>query len=877
VEEISLTINGVRMSCRAGSSLMEAAEGHGIRIPKLCHHRDLKPYGACRLCLVEDQKSGRIVASCVTPAAPGMEILTDSPRVMQHRRNILRLMMAEHPESCLVCNKGNRCQLRELAGEMGLGETGLYPTPNYRPIEQANPFIVRDLSKCILCGRCIRADHEWVVAGAIDYHGRGFASRPATLYDLPLESSSCTFCGTCVSICPTGALMPVITGFVGTPEWEAATTCGFCGVGCSLLMGVSGHHVVEINPADLPGSVNGATLCVRGHFAHDFLNSSERLTHPLIRKNGELAPVSWAEALDHVAHRLIAIRQENGPQSIGFFGSSKCTNEENYLFQKIARVLLGTHNVDNGGFMAGREATQVIEERIGSGWRVSRLADLEKAQAIVVIGADPGYSTPVVGYYLRRAAQKGVPLIGVDPRKTDLFPFAALWLTVTPDRDATLITCLTALLWNRFAHDPGFISQHTEGFDLYSETLSSFNPERLCVASGLDMGSLTRAADILKGKKIHFVIGHGITQQRHGVEAMEAILNLGLMTGSLGSGAGGLHVLATENNEAGAWDMGSVPYALPGRMSLADAPSRRTWEHAWCVKLSPVPGLQMMRMIEEAEKGNLKAMVIMGENPVRSLPQRERVAKALAKLNLLVALDILHTETTGIAHVILPAAAVPEKAGSFTSLEGRISCFSPVVPPPGEARPDWEILDGLAGRVGGAHPYGSLKRIRAEIAHLIPMYRVLGKDLGKGWAWIHTSEGKERSRFSPLPPPDREETRDDYPLTAILGSRRLHLGSGTRTSRSGRVRQLGVTGDVLISPAEGDRLQLTCGDRVRVQSPVGAVTRQVAIDKGMQKGQVFVPTGFHGNDAMNLIALTARGQESWQGWITCPVRLEREG
>jgi formate dehydrogenase (NADP+) alpha subunit len=876
VEEISLTINGWRMSCPGGSTLLEAAERRGIRIPSLCSHPDLKPYGACRLCVVEDQKSGRIMASCVTPAAPDMDILTDSPRVLRHRRNILRLMMAEHPESCLVCGKGNRCQLRELAGQMGLGETGLYSTPNYRPIEQANPFIIRDLSKCILCGKCIRADHELVAAGAIDYHHRGFAARPATLYDLPLESSSCTFCGTCVSICPTGALMPAIAGYVGTPEQETATTCGFCGVGCSLLMGTVDEKVVEINPSGIRDSVNRATLCVRGHFAHDFLNSSDRLTQPLIRKNGDLSPVSWDEALDHAAQRLLAIKKENGPQSIAFFGSSKCTNEENYLFQKIARVLLGTHHVDNGGFMAGRDALQAIDRHTAAMRRPEPLTDIETAQAIVMIGADPGNSAPVVGYHLRRAARKGIPLIGIDPRKTDLTPFANLWLTVEPDRDAALITCLSALMWKRFAHDAAFIQQVTAGFGPYSETLSSFNPERLCLASGSDMATLNRAVDLLKGKKIRFVVGHGITQQGHGVQAMKAILNLALMTGSLGQGPGGLHVLARENNQVGAWDMGSVPDALPGRTPLDDAAGRRAWEHEWHTRLSPDPGLDVARMIAEAEKRNLKAMVIMGENPLRSLPQHERVEKALSGLDLLVVQDILYTETCRMAHVVLPGAAFSEKGGSFTSMEGRISCFSPVVPPPGEARADWEILDLLAGRLGYPHTYGSLKTIRAEIAHHIPMYEGLMDDPHGGWTWIRAQKPRMPFRFSPLHVSDGEATVDDFPFAAILGSQRFHLGSGSRTEQSRRIRAFGLRGEVLVSPADGDRLGLKSGDTATVTSPAGRVTRHIVIDRGMQAGQVFVPTAFHDNDALNLIPLTDWEDGSWQGFKTCPVTLEKE-
>ncbi len=388
--------------------------------------------------------------------------------------------------------------------------------PNYKPLEQLNPFLIRDLSKCILCGKCIRADHELVVAGAIDYNLRGFKTRPATIYDLPLERSDCTFCGTCVSMCPTGALTAKNTLYVGTPERHEVTTCGFCGVGCSIVMGVVDDKVIETNPSNLQGSVNRATLCVRGHFAHDFLNAKKRLTQPMIRKEGELISISWDEALDHIAKRLGEIKKNFGPQSIGFLGSSKCTNEENYLFQKIARALVETNNVDNGGYLSGRSVLSLIDERTGGGWRVSPLSSLEKAESILVMGANPSHSAPVVSYYLKRAAKRGIPLIVVDPRRTDLVPFSSVWLRITPDRDVELIDSLAALLWKQFAHDTNFIDRFTEGLTQYTDGLSSFNVERLCLAAGIDMTSVENAADLLAGKKIAFVVGHGIFQQRNG-------------------------------------------------------------------------------------------------------------------------------------------------------------------------------------------------------------------------------------------------------------------------------------------------------------------------------------------------------------------------
>jgi formate dehydrogenase alpha subunit len=877
LEEITLSINGIRISCPSGTTILEAAEQNGIKIPKLCYHPDLKPFGACRLCLVEDEISGRVMASCVTPIAPKMEILTDSPRVISHRKNIVRLMMAEHPESCVVCSKGNRCQLREIAARMGLGETGLYPIPNYKSIEQANPFIVRDLSKCILCGKCIRADHELVAAGAIDYNLRGFKSRPATLYDLPLESSNCTFCGTCVSICPTGALSPNASDHVGTPESETLTTCGFCGVGCSIYMGVSDGRAVEINPSGQSGSVNGATLCVRGHFAHDFLNSRERLTEPMIRGESGLEAASWDDAIARVAGKLLAIKKDYGPQSIGFFGSSKCTNEENYLFQKMARTLFGTNNLDNGGAMAGRSAFQIIDEIAGGKHRINPLANLDKAEVIVLLGADPCHSAPVLSYHLKRAAKRGVPLIGVDLRKTGLFPFSTLWLTPSPDRDHELINCLAALVWKKFAHDSNFIERFTEGFGPYSDALSSFNPERLCLASGSDMTSLNHAADLVKGKRISFVVGSGITQQNHGVHSIKAILNLSLMTGSLGSESGGLYVITKENNQLGAWDMGTVPDALPGRIPLGNESGRKDWERAWGVKISPDQGLNVFRMIEEAEKGNLKALYIMGENPLRSLPQHDRVEKALKCLDLLVVQDILHTETAGMADVVLPGAAFSEKGGSFTNMEGRISRFSPAVPPPGDGKPDWEILDLLALKSGYPKAHGSLDSIRSEMARLMPMYAGLKENSDDAWTWISETESSRPFRFSPLPTADAEEMDDDYPLTAILGSKRFHLGSGTRTGHSKRINDFGLKGEVVVSSKDGERLHIENGDTVHVQSREGALTREVRIDQNLGEERVFVPTAFNGNDAMNLVGLSASGHGPPKGLKTCRVRLEKSG
>ncbi|UCD79462.1 MAG: molybdopterin-dependent oxidoreductase [Desulfobacterales bacterium] len=886
MDTIPLTIDGRKITCSAQSSILEAAEQNGIKIPRLCHHPDLKPFGACRMCLVEDEKTGRLMASCVTPVARDMVLQTASPRIVKHRRNIVRLMIAEHPESCIVCSKGNRCQLRQVAANLGIGETNLYHMPNFKPLEQANPFIIRDLSKCILCGKCIRADHELVVVGAIDYNMRGFGSRPATVHELGLEQSSCTFCGTCVSLCPTGALSTKNTRFVGSPAYEAVSICGFCGVGCRLAVGAADKHVIEVNPAHQPQSVNGATLCVRGHFAHDFLNSSERLVGPLLRKRNNdgtavLAPVSWEEALDQVASRLMEIKHENGPQSIAFLGSSKCSSEENYLFQKIARVFIGTNNIDSGGYIFGQSLLKVLDEKTDGGYRMNRLADLAQAEVIFILGADPNHSVPVVGYYLKRAARQGVPLIVADPRRTELTGFSRLWLPVKPQSDLELFNGLTALLHEKEAYDAKFIDRYTEGFSLFRYGLSSLDIEKVSRKTGLSKDALKAAAELIKGKKIAVVIGNGILQQKSGMHTLGAILNLTLMTGSLGSKGAGIYVLAKENNQQGAMDMGALPDMLPGRHPLDDQAVRKKWEKNWKTNLSPDAGLNMVRIIEAAEKGNLKALFVMGENPLRALPESDRVRRALQNLDFLVVQDIINSETAQIADAVLAGAALSEKQGSFTNLEGRIQSFNPVVPPPGKAKADWEILDLLACRLGAREPYDSLEKMRKEIRQFLPMYESLD---GRQEAWIKMtgtkktlfeSNAAELISFYPVVFTEEEPADQEYPFTAIVGTKRYHLGSGTRTGASKRIQEFASAGKVEMCPQDADDLELQNEDTVVVRSQFGTLTRAIKLKPGLSPGSIFVPAGVNKNEAMNLFGLSDLTKPGAAGWKTCKVKIEK--
>jgi formate dehydrogenase alpha subunit len=651
-------------------------------------------------------------------------------------------------------------------------------------------------------------------------------------------------------------------------------------------MGSSNNRIVEVNPSHLENSVNGATLCVRGHFAHDFLNSPDRLISPMIQKNdsteeNELVPISWEEALDQIAGRLTEIKNKYGPQSVGFLGSSKCSNEENYLFQKIARVCVGTNNVDNGGYCSGQFLMRVLDEKTDGGCRVSPLANLESAETIVVLGADPNHSVPVVSYYLKRAARNDIPVVIVDPRRTELVSFASHWLRPNLQTDLELINALAAILHEKKSYDLAFIDNYTEGFSIFHYSLTSLDLDRTSRITGIEKTELAAVAEQLSGKKVAFVVGHGILQQKNALHTLGAIFNLSLLTGSLNIPGGGIYVLARENNQIGAMDMGAMPNQLPGRQSISDDDARQRWEKKWKVKLSPDPGLNMVRMIEAAEQDKLKALYIMGENPLRSLPQTRRVKHALGRLEFLVVQDILKTETAKLAHVVLPAAAFCEKQGSFTNLEGRIQPFDAIAAPPGNARADWEILDRLAARIERGEGYGDIEAVRMEIRSNVAAYADLNS---RHPAWIQAAgqmalfnpeKTDGRIRFYPVVTSADEVEDSEYPYSAIIGSLRYHLGSGTRTSASGRIQAFDTIDAIEIAPEDGKTIGITDGDRVKVASRHGELKGRIRLKNEIRPGELFIPMAINSNRAMNLIGLTDLADPTSDGWKSVRVKLEK--
>jgi formate dehydrogenase alpha subunit len=867
-------------------TILDLARESGVFIPTLCHDPLLSSIGACRICLVENEQTGTLLASCVTPIAPGMVINTNSPRVIEHRRTIIKLMLASHPDACMVCDKGNRCQLRQIAADLGIGLVELDRIPQTVTIQEVNPFIQRDISKCILCAKCIRACQELVVEGAVDYLWRGFKAKPATLADLPLEDSECTFCGACVALCPTGALMEKEGAYRGTTKTSVPTTCPLCGCGCSLCLEVKENRVVRVSPGK-EDTVNKGTLCVRGSYSFDFVHSPDRLTKPLVRLNDGFEEVSWEQALDSVASEFKRIKDEHGPDSLAVLGSSKCTNEENYLLQRFTRCVLGTNNIDNGSRLYNSATRVVLGASVGLPGTMNYLDSLEQAEVIVVIGADPASSAPVVEYVIRRAVKyKGAKLILIDPRRTKLVPFAHLWLRPKIGTDLALLNSLAKVIIDEDLLDEEFVARKTENFEELTRQLEKYTTEYAEAITGIPGREIRAAAQrYAAAGQTAIVYGTGITQYRGGADSVRALANLAILTGSIGRGRGGIYALQSENNAQGAGDMGTLPDFLPGYQGVADDPSRRRFEERWKVSLPANPGLSAVEMIEPARAGKIRALYVVGENPVLSFPHSGLVREALASLDFLVVQDMYLTETARLARVVLPAASFAEKEGTFTNFEGRIGRVRQAIEPLGASLPDGEIIRQLADKMGCPMPFSSRQQVMDEIEEMVPFYegyadaeKLYQAETGIWEARRTYAEQflKGFARFSPVEySPQTDGAGEDYPLNLLTGSILHHFGTGTRSSRSWRLKKFSPQAFVEIGESDAKRLHISQGDKVRVISPVSELTTVARIAETLPEGMVFLPGSFPDSPAHSLFGISLDPETKAPALKACHVRIER--
>jgi formate dehydrogenase alpha subunit len=866
VESITITLDGSEVSGHPGMTILELAAEVGIRIPTLCHDPHLSPLGACRVCLVEDEATGRLLASCVTPIAPGMVVSTRSRRVIENRRVVVELMLASHPDTCIVCDKGNRCKLRQIATDLGIGLSSLEKIPTYHPIVDLNPFIRRDLSKCIRCGRCIRADREIAVVGAIDYTDRGFESRPATLFDVPLEQTDCTFCGICVSVCPTGALSERTRASTHTASCATRSVCPLCGTGCAVLLEHRDQRVLGSRPAEDRNSVNHISLCVKGHYGFDFVNSPDRLTTPLVRRDGELVPAGWDEALDLVAGRLADLKKEAGGRSLGALGASRASNEENYLLQKFVRGVLESNHIDSGLRFRGAALYAGIERILGFGTMSHPISHIREAEEILVVGCDPPAESPLVGQMIKQAVKlRGSRLTLLDPLPRSLNGgFVHTWIRPAPGTGPHFLAGLVGEML-RQGSSAGRKMLCERNLSRIRTELEAFTPESVEDRTGVPAKLLREEAKKLTaGRRLAVIPGSGIARGRGALFSGSLLALMTMIAGEIGGTDSGIFPIAFSLNDQGALDMGACFDRLPGHRMAAE------------------PGMDYATMMEAARRGTLRGLYVVGENPLRDCPDAQAVREALSRLDLLVVQDLFLTETARLAHVVLPSASFAEKTGTFTNLERRVVRFRRAIEPLGESRPDGAILADLMGRMGHAAPPHTPEDVLAEINEQVPAYRgITPRRLEREPEGIFWPCPDEEDPGTPLlyagrSPQVPEEavldsspalalaSQDDaYPLSLLTAASLFHSADGVRTSHSRILLEACPEGFLTMNPFDAGPLGIAEGAAATVRSPAGSIRARVRMSEEVPRGVVVAtPVGEMAPEGLCSIDARDPGQDA---------------
>ncbi len=874
---VTLTFDGKKVEALKGVTVLEAALGAGIYIPTLCYEPDLKPYGACRLCIVEIEGMRGLVTSCTTQATDGMVVHTETPKVNQSRRITMELIMANHHGDCLSCAKNQQCELQKIARYLGIEQEHfdrLRKSTRVLPVDRIHPAFDRDLNKCILCAKCVRVCHEIAGVGAIDLAFRGYDAKVATFGDKPLLESICESCGECVSRCPTGALLPK---HAKQATQQVKTICPYCGVGCSIYLGVRGNEIVDVQ-GDKESPVNQGGLCVKGRFGFDFVNHPDRLTKPLIRKegrgkdtkvNGNLRDVfreaSWDEALELVAEKLSQVKGKYGPDSIGVLSSAKFTNEENYLVQKFARAVLGTNNVDHCARLCHASTVVAALAAFGDGAMSNSISDFTKADLLFVIGSNTTDCHPIIGRAIRQGVKfRGTKLMVADPRAIELSKLGSIHLRHRPGSDVALLNAIMHVIIEENLHDKRFIEERTEGFEQLAETVERYTPEMAEEITGVPKAHIVKAARLFaRAERAGILYGRGITQHTTGTDNVKSLANLLLLTGNIGREGTGFSPLRGQNNVQGACDMGALPNVFPGYQRVDNPDARLKFESAWGSTLSDKPGIPITEMIGAASQGEIRAMYVVGENPMMSEPALAHAKRAMGQLEFLVVQDIFPTETAIMADVILPAAAFAEKDGTFTNTERRVQKMNKAIDPPGEARPDWQIVSALAGKMGQPFTYESTEDIMEEIASLTPIYGGIHHDRldGYGLQWpcvdrLHPGtpilhQGKFTRGLGKFHAveyrPPAESVSEDYPLILTTGRVLEHWHTGSMSRRSDVLDKLHPNAAVDIHPTDALKLGIVDGDLVTLTSERGKIETAARITEETSPGLAFM--AFHWNES----------------------------
>ncbi len=875
-QEVTLEIDGESVTVPAGTSLMRAAVDAGIQVPKLCATDSLEPFGSCRLCMVEIDGRKGFPASCTTPAEAGMKVRTQSPRLQELRKGVMELYISDHPLDCLTCSANGNCELQDMAGVTGLREVryGMEGANHFRneskpAIDNSNPYFSYDASKCIVCNRCVRACEETQGTFALTISGRGFESRVSPGQDQPFMESECVSCGACVEACPTATLQEKTVIMLGQPEHNKITTCAYCGVGCAFKAEMKGNEVVRMVPWK-DGKANEGHACVKGRFAWGYATHKDRITKPMIRKNisDPWQEVSWDEAINYASSEFRRIQAKHGKDSIGGITSSRCTNEETYLVQKLVRAAFGNNNVDTCARVCHSPTGYGLSQTYGTSAGTQTFKSVEKADVILIIGANPTDGHPVFASRMKKRLREGARLIVVDPRQIDIVRSphveAQFHLQLRPGTNVAMISSLAHVVVTEGLLADDYIAERCDekSFREWREFVArpDNSPEAMEAVTGVPAADVRAAARLYAtGGNAAIYYGLGVTEHAQGSTMVMGIANLAMATGNVGREGVGVNPLRGQNNVQGACDMGSFPHELPGYRHVSDSTVRAEFETAWGVTLNEEPGLRIPNMFDAAVAGSFLGLYCQGEDIVQSDPDTQHVAKALTSMECIVVQDIFLNETAKYAHVFLPGSSFLEKDGTFTNAERRISRVRKVMPPKAGLA-DWEVTVKLSNALGYPMNYVHPRDIMAEIAALTPTFRGVtfakiekhgsvqwpcNEDTAElGTEFMHKDgfvRGKGRFIITQYVATDEKVTRK-FPLLLTTGRILSQYNVGAQTRRTDN-NQWHSEDRLEIHPHDAEDRGIKADDWVGIESRAGQTVLRAVVTERMQPGVVY--TTFH--------------------------------
>ena len=833
-------------------------------VPTLCDAPNLDPYGACRVCSVDValQPGGptKAQASCHTPVMPDTYIFPNSARIKKLRKNIVELVLTDHPLDCLTCEVNNNCELQTVAAQVGVRDVRYPEGKNHldRKKDLSHPYMTMDLSKCINCSRCVRACDEVQGQFVLSMAGRGFDSHIIKGLDTTFAESDCVSCGACAQACPTSAISDVFESKSVQYDTKVRSVCTYCGVGCNLEVAVSGGTIKSIQ-APVEAAANGGHTCLKGRYAFSFYNHADRIRTPLIKRNGVLEPASWEEAYDFIATKLNAIKQEFGPDHIAGVSSARCTNEENYLMQKFIRAVIGTNNIDSCARVCHSPTALGMQRTFGTGAATNSIIDLKYTDCMMVIGANPSAAHPVTGAKIKQQAMKGKTLIVLDPRKTELARYAQFHLQLRPGTNVAVLNMMLYYIMSEGLEDQEFIASRTEGYTEFKAQVMGLDIDELERVSGVDR-LLVRAAAIAyasAGSAMSFH-GLGVTEHSYGTYSVMLIADLAMITGNIGRRGVGVNPLRGQNNVQGAADMGCQPHQGAGYLDLTLPEVHAQYEDFYQAKLPLHIGYKIPQMYDAALDNRLKALWVIGEDMAQTDPNTQHVLSALKKLDLLVVQELFMTETAKLADVVLPGASFLEKSGTFTNGERRIQRVNKVVDPIA-GKTDGQIIVDIMNHMGYTQADYDPETLLQEISQIVPFFAgVKWKELGdNGKQWpvlpdgsdteiLHTETFKRgRGKFIGTPFKESQELiqhAKQFPYIITTNRELEHYNCGAMTRRTRNVHIL-KEDVLLINPADAAKHFIADGDMVCVESARGKVDIKARISEEVKPG--ILSTTFH--------------------------------